>query len=122
MAVSMRLSHVLPAAFPVLMAALMASCSSRPAPVPEIDDAVLRDAGKSGAEWLTTGHDYAETRFSPLNQIDASNVIRLGLAWTWDTNSFRGLEATPLVHEGILYATANWSVTFALDARTGKEI
>src|SRR5205823_634107 len=83
------------------------------------DDAVLRDAPKSGGEWLTTGRDYAETRYSPLKQIDASNVSKLGLAWSFDTSSFRGLEATPLISDGVLYATANWSVVFALDARTG---
>jgi quinohemoprotein ethanol dehydrogenase len=83
---------------------------------------MLRDAGRSGEEWLTIGRDYAETRFSPLKQIDASNVSRLGLAWTFDTGSYRGLEATPLVKDGVLYATASWSVVFALDARTGKEL
>ena len=51
-------------------------------------------------EWLSYGRDPGETRFSPLDQIDFSNVQNLGVAWTYDTGSFRGLEATPLVHNG----------------------
>ncbi|HEX7079444.1 MAG TPA: PQQ-dependent dehydrogenase, methanol/ethanol family [Gammaproteobacteria bacterium] len=94
--------------------------SDRAAPGP--DDAALIDAARSGEEWLTYGRDYAETRFSPLEQIDADNVGRLGLAWYYDTGSLRGLEATPLVSNGVLYATTSWSNVFALDARTGEEL
>ena len=61
-----------------------------------IDDASLVAAGASADQRLTIGRDYAETRFSPLAQINASNVGRLGLAWSYDTQSLRGLEATPL--------------------------
>jgi quinohemoprotein ethanol dehydrogenase len=64
-----------------------------------VDDARLT-AAASSAEWLTIGRDYAETRFSPLTQINSSNVGRLGLAWSYDTQSLRGLEATPLVADG----------------------
>lgn len=84
------------------------------------NDSVLRDAARSPNEWLTHGRDYAETRFSPLNSIHAGNVKRLGLAWSFDTETTRGLEATPLIASGILYSTASWSIVFALDARTGK--
>ncbi len=52
-----------------------------------IDDNTLKNAATNGDEWLTYGRDYAETHFSPLKQIDASNVKRLGLAWSWDTES-----------------------------------
>jgi quinohemoprotein ethanol dehydrogenase len=73
----------------------------------------------SGAEWRMHGRDYAETRFSPLDQIDVGNVADLGVAWTFDTGSFRGLEATPLVADGTLYATRPWSSVFAIEARSG---
>lgn len=73
-------------------------------------------------DWPAHGRDAAETRFSPLNSINTSNVKRLGLAWSYDTQSSRGLEATPLVVNGTMYATASWSVVFALDARTGKQL
>jgi quinohemoprotein ethanol dehydrogenase len=87
-----------------------------------VDDAALMHAADSGREWLTYGRDYAETRFSPLTQIDSRNVGRLGLAWTYDTGTVRGLEATPLVSNGVLYATTSWSNVFALDARSGKPL
>ena len=89
---------------------------------PVIDDAALASAARSADEWLTIGRDYAETRFSPLEQIDSRNVSRLGVAWQYDTDSLRGLEATPLVANGVLYASTPWSNVFALDARTGKEL
>ena len=72
--------------------------------------------------WPLHGLTAGETRFSPLDSIDRDSVERLGLAWSYATGSNRGLEATPLVVDGVLYATASWSVVFALDARTGKEL
>jgi quinohemoprotein ethanol dehydrogenase len=86
------------------------------------DNAALANAANENGEWLTYGRDYAETRFSPLTQITADNVTELGVAWTFDTDSFRGLEATPLVHNGIMYATRPWSSVFAVDARTGQKL
>lgn len=82
----------------------------------------LENAAASGEEWLSYGRDQAETRFSPLNQINDSNVSELGVAWIFDTDSYRGLESTPLVADGIMYATRAWSSVFALDARTGEQI
>ena len=87
-----------------------------------IDDAVLRTAGKTGEEWLTYGLTPGETRYSPLKQIDTSNVSRLGLNWSYDVGQGGGnQEATPLFWSGALYGITNWSVVFAVDARTGKE-
>ncbi len=87
-----------------------------------VDDAALTNAGKAGGEWLTYGLNYAETRFSPLRQITAGNVSRLGLAWSYDMGPGGGTqEDTPLVWNGVLYGITNWSVVFAVDARTGKE-
>src|SRR5262245_58210247 len=82
----------------------------------------LKNAAQS-KEWLTYGHDYAENRYSPLRQIDASNVDRLGLAWTYAVGSGGGnQEATPLFSNGVLFGITNFSITFALDARTGREL
>jgi quinohemoprotein ethanol dehydrogenase len=87
-----------------------------------IDDATLTAAASDPAEWLTHGRDYAETRYSPLAAINADTVGRLGVVWQYDTRSLRGLEATPLVNDGVLYATTSWSNVFALDAVTGREL
>src|SRR5262245_25743086 len=88
----------------------------------KVDENALKNSGKTGEEWLTYGLNYAETRYSPLKQIDTSNVKRLGLAWSLDIgNGGGGQEDTPLISNGVLYAITNWSITFAVDARTGKE-
>src|SRR5204863_3813121 len=90
--------------------------------VRRVDDAALKNAGKTGEEWLTYGLSQGETRFSPLNQIKTTNVSRLGLQWSADIGAGGGgQEATPLVANGVIYGITNWSVVFAVDARTGKE-
>ena len=87
----------------------------------QIDDSALRKAG-AGDNWLTYGLDQAETRFSPLTDINTSNVKELGLSWSAEVGAGGGgQEATPLVSNGVIYGITNWSVVFAVDARTGKE-
>src|ERR1700679_4276237 len=87
-----------------------------------VNDAVLKNAGKTGTEWISYGLTPGETRFSPLNQINAGNVSRLGLAWSYDVGAGGGnQEATPLVFNGTVYGITNWSIVFAVDARTGQE-
>jgi quinohemoprotein ethanol dehydrogenase len=101
-----------------LLLALVAATAS----AQQVDDKLLLNAGKTGDEWLMAGGNYAQTRYSPLKQIDASNANRLGLAWYYDTGSLPGtLEASPVISDGTLYATVTWGVVFAVDARTGKE-
>lgn len=87
-----------------------------------IDDAALRDVESRPGDWITHGRNYGETRFSPLKQISESNVGKLGLAWSFDTNTNRGLEATPIIVDGKMYTTGSWSIVFAIDARTGKQL
>lgn len=72
------------------------------------------------ASWVTYGRDYAETHHSPLRQIDASNVKRLGLAWSVEVGSEGKVETTPLIWDGVLYGTSTWSVVYAIDIRTGQ--
>jgi PQQ-dependent dehydrogenase (methanol/ethanol family) len=87
-----------------------------------VDDAVLRNASKSGEEWLTYGLNPGETRYSALKQIDATNVGRLGLAFSYEIGPGGGnQEATPLYWNGTLFSITQWSVIYAVDARTGKE-
>src|SRR5947207_3422666 len=87
-----------------------------------LDDAALRNAGKMGEEWLTYGLTPGETRYSPLKQIDTTNVSRLRLSWSYEVGAGGGnQEGTPLEWNGNLYGITNWSVVFSVDARTGKE-
>lgn len=89
-----------------------------------VDDRALKNAARNADEWVTYGRDYGETHYSPLKQIDITNVKRLGLAWSMDTESPAGarVEATPLFSNGVLYGSLGWGVLFAADARTGKQI
>ena len=85
-----------------------------------VDAAALMEAAP--AEWLTYGRDQAETHYSPLDQINSGNVDRLGVAWSWEIpKTGARLEATPLVSNGVMYATGPHSFVFALDARTGEK-
>ena len=76
------------------------------------------DAGS----WLSHGRTAAEQRYSPLDSIDTDNIATLQRAWTLDTGTTRGLEATPIFVDGVLYTTLTWSVVLAVDARTGTVI
>jgi quinohemoprotein ethanol dehydrogenase len=109
------------------VAALLAACSrqdaARPAvaappPAAAVDDARLL-AADSGDEWVSYGRSYSEQRYSPLKQIDRTNVAKLGLAWSAQFEADRGMEATPLMVDGVLYTSTSWSHVYALDARTG---
>ncbi len=87
-----------------------------------VDEAWIRANAKATPDWPTHGLDAAETRFSRLKQVNDTNVGGLGLVWSYDLESTRGVEATPLVVDGIMYVTASWSVVHALDARTGRRL
>jgi PQQ-dependent dehydrogenase (methanol/ethanol family) len=92
--------------------------------VKRVDDTLLRNAAKSASDgdWISYGLTPGETRFSTLKQIDASNVTRLGLAWSYEVGDGGGdQEATPLVWNNTIFGVTNWSIAFAVDARTGKE-
>jgi PQQ-dependent dehydrogenase (methanol/ethanol family) len=110
-----------------LMLVSLTGCREQVAFGEEVSDDVraadnfLLSAADHPQEWRTHGGTYAEQRYSTLHQIDESNVSNLGLAWTFDTGTTRGLEATPIVVDGMFYATVTWSKVFALDARTGTK-
>jgi quinohemoprotein ethanol dehydrogenase len=87
-----------------------------------IDDARLRNADEDTANWLMYGRTYDEHRFSPLAQIDEQSIDELGLAWSLELDTTRGLEATPLVNDGIIYTTGSWSIVYAIDAVSGEII
>ncbi|MBN9593156.1 MAG: PQQ-dependent dehydrogenase, methanol/ethanol family [Alphaproteobacteria bacterium] len=73
-------------------------------------------------DWLSYGRNYHEQRFSPLTAINTGNAAKLGAVWEFRTNTVRGLEATPLVSDGVMFVTGSWSKVWALDAKTGKEL
>ncbi len=88
----------------------------------EIDQAALVGAAGRPGDWLSYGRTYKEQRYSPLDEITAENVSELGIAWVYETGSRRGLEATPLVVDGIMYTTGAWSKLYALDVVSGEPL
>src|SRR5580658_5874983 len=109
---------------PISVLALVTSLAFAQAQRPgKVDDATLRNAAQGkGEDWLSYGFTPQETRYTPLSQINTYNVSRLGLAWSVEVGpGGGGQEATPLVHNGVIFSTTQWSVVFAVDARTGKE-
>ena len=87
-----------------------------------VDDAQLENADEDRDNWLMNGRTYKEQRHSPLTQIDEETIDRLGLAWHADMGTIRGLEATPLVVDGVIYVTGAWSTLYAFDAATGEAV
>jgi quinoprotein glucose dehydrogenase len=77
-------------------------------------------------EWRHYLGDPARTHFSPLAEIDRSNVHRLEVAWTYDTrggdDKVAEMQCNPIVVNGVLYATTGRAQIFALDAATGREL
>jgi len=93
-----------------------------PAPIfAAVDDARILTAS-GDEEWLTYGGTYDEQRHSTLDHINRETVSDLGVAWTYDLATNRGVESTPIVVDGVMYVTSAWSVVYALDARTGEEL
>ena len=91
--------------------------------------ATLPVAGQSGAkngEWTTYGGDLANTRYSPLDQINADNFSKLEIAWRFKTDNLGPrpefkFESTPLMVNGVVYSTAGTRrAVVALDAATGE--
>jgi quinoprotein glucose dehydrogenase len=91
--------------------------------------AIVDAAAQSGAtngEWRTYGGDLGNTRYSPLDQIDASNFDSLEVAWRFDTDNFGpapefNFQSTPLMVDGVIYSTAgSRRAVVALDAASGE--
>jgi PQQ-dependent dehydrogenase (methanol/ethanol family) len=88
--------------------------------VAQLDTARILAEAASGQQWPTYGGTYDEQRFSPLAGITPANVGSLGIAWTHEFPTSHGVEATPIVVDGVIFVTGAWSVVAALDAKSGK--
>ena len=79
-------------------------------------------------DWPVYGGNLGNTRYSPLNQIDTTNVAKLAQAWIFDTKppasakSNRQIEVTPLVVNGVMYLVTAYQSLVALDPETGQQI
>ena len=117
------------ALFAAALALLVFGCSRSPPPAApgptrfgQIDEARIVAADREPDQWLTGGRDGGGTYFSPLAEINERNIARLGFAWQFALGTTRGLEATPIVVDGVMYTSGNWGRVYALDAATGREL
>ena len=103
--------------------AVQSATGAAPAAMAALDQARLAGGlAKDPGDWLTAAGDWAEQRFSPLQQINDKTVGRLGLLWYADLDTYRGVEGTPLVIDGVIYNISAWDVTTAYDGVTGRKL
>src|SRR5437879_572430 len=93
-------------------------CSSRAQVTPQR----LLDSAKEPQNWLTYSGDYEGHRFSALDQVNTATAHALVVKWAYQTMAGGKFESTPLVVDGVMYATGQDDRAFALDARTGRPI
>jgi quinohemoprotein ethanol dehydrogenase len=110
------------AAVLVLVAASIAprAASAGAGTAAEVTQARLEQADRDPEDWMSVGRTWSEQRFSPLDEINSRTVRRLGVAWYADLDTYRGVEATPLEIDGVLYNISAWDVTTAYEATSGK--
>jgi len=106
-----------------LLAAVLIAFTSfvNPSAAQVTPDRLIHSA-KEPHNWLTYSGDYSGRRYSLLDQINTVNARTLTAKWVYQTAATGKLETTPLVVDGIMYATAQDDRAFALDARTGRPI
>ncbi|HUG72439.1 MAG TPA: PQQ-dependent dehydrogenase, methanol/ethanol family [Steroidobacteraceae bacterium] len=102
----------------------LSACGGKPPG--NVDTERLNAAPSEPGQWLSLGRNWQADRFSPLTRISAETAAELGFAWEYEFRSRRGRvehgqEATPLVIDGVIYASGPWGSAIAVDARTGKE-
>lgn len=102
-----------------ILPALLMTSPLMSAPVD--DQRVLAETPK-GEQWFLNGGNFRGEHFSPLEQVTAQNVAQLGLDWSVDLPSPNGIAATPLVVDGVIYLSGAFSIVFAIDAASGKEL
>ena len=98
------------------------SSNSAEASIAAVNHERLVNADREPGNWMSHGRNYGEQRYSPLKEVQQSNVKDLGLAWSFDLGAKRGIEATSIVVDGVMYLTSTWNVVYALDAANGKQL
>ena len=87
-----------------------------------VNDERVVAAATTGVNWLVNGRTNDSKHFSPLKQINSSDVANLGLAWYLDYDGQMGVVSEPIVADGVIYVSAPLSKVYAVDAATGRLI
>jgi len=94
---------------------LLSGCGQAPK---SVDNAALADV-QNGTNWPSFGRTFDEGHYSPLRDINADSVNRLGLAWSLDLDVTNSITA-PLAIDGVIYLGAGHGIVQAVQAKTGK--
>lgn len=111
--------HILKLVSVGLATAMLSLSVTRAAPV---DDARLQAATDDRSNWMTYGRDYANQRFSPLQQINRESIRQLAPRWIYQTGTNATFQATPLIVDGVMYLSMPFNHVAAIDAATGREL
>lgn len=110
--------------FVILAVGLCAACSKQPESKHQasasgsIAGRLTTPASADDGQWLMAAKDYANTRYSGLDQINTSNVANLRVAWTFSTGTLRGNEGAPLVVGDRMYVVTPFpNILYALDLK-----
>jgi glucose dehydrogenase len=85
-----------------------------------LGQSVPRPQAAGNSDWPVYGGNPEGTRYSPLKQIDRTNVSRLRVAWQYDPHEQGGSEVSPIVVDGVVYTTTPGGRLIALDGATGR--
>lgn len=99
-----------------------AASDPKPMSFGRLDAPRLVQADADPGQWFTNGRDAGGTYYSTLTQIDQRTIGKLGFAWQYALGTSRGLEATPIVIDGVMFTAGNFGRVYALDAATGKPL
>jgi alcohol dehydrogenase (cytochrome c) len=100
----------------------VATQTTKAANVTPVSQAMLDKAAGDSANFLHTNGDYNQQRFHQAKQINTGNVKKLRVAWIFQTEVRESMETSPIVVNGIMYATTSFSHVYALDAKTGEQL
>jgi PQQ-dependent dehydrogenase (methanol/ethanol family) len=89
-----------------------------------VTNEMLLNARRDGKNWTMYGRDYSNQRWSPLRQINETNVKGLAVAWMYQTgiSHLGSFETSPIVVDGVMYLTTPYNTAMAVDARTGRQL
>jgi alcohol dehydrogenase (cytochrome c) len=87
-----------------------------------VTDDMLLNADKDASNWLLYGRDYQTTRYSPLTQVNQSNIKQLKPVWNMSFGVLDGQDSQAVVVNGTIYVTSSYNKVWAVEAASGKVI
>ena len=86
-----------------------------------VTQSMLDNAASDPKNWIHSNGSYAQTRYYPGSQVNASNVGKLKPAFVFQTGVLESMETSPIVVNGVMFLTTSFNHVYAIDATTGEE-